>query len=95
MRDNEEREKAVRRLNATLVDLASTAKRVNNARSELGTAESEHDKATRAYCSARSRLLKLCPKITSGEPVGAPGALEPAEKDDHTYPVDTVGAAPA
>ena len=65
--DNGNREKAMAAVNAAVLKVEETEKRLNTVRSEIGTAKSEHEKALACYASARSKALRLIPEAEIGE----------------------------
>jgi len=85
MDKRDDRVKAMAALNTALVEVEETMRRLNNAKSELGTAQSEHDKALLAYESKRNRVHKLTPALRN--PPGASLASEP-EPDFVPDPVE-------
>lgn len=57
------RKKAIEKLNARLASLHDAQKRYNDAKAQLGTAESELQKAREGYRLARKHLDELLPPV--------------------------------
>ncbi len=71
VKDNDDRTKALKVLNDALAEVELTSKRLQVARSEVGTAEEAHTKALKHYDATRTHLLKLVPEVF--EPESRPG----------------------
>lgn len=62
-REQDERKKAIEKLNSRLANLNDAQKRYNDAKANLGTAEQQLRKAREGYRQARRQLDKLLPPV--------------------------------
>lgn len=62
-REQDERKKAIEKLNSRLAALHDAQKRYNDAKAQLGTAEAELQKVREGYRQARRQLDKLLPPV--------------------------------
>lgn len=68
---NEERKRLVDKLNSRLVEVDAAEKRYNAAKSELGTARTELEKAIKRYSDTRAELEKRLPLFKALEDDGS------------------------